>query len=763
MKMKKLNLYSKSNIKRNHLINLCSDQVLPLFFILSIIVYVVSVFWKIPYMDNSNLPVEFLITALKTQSQWDYTNNGIYIFSASSSTLYPLLVGIAGSFAFVYLAIDKGNATMELSLGIKRKDIFINKVIIPLSFLLSAITIVNVIILIINLKIVGYHDILLPAFLGNLLYVLKLTFLGTIVVLSTLLIPKRLIDKAIWTFSAIAFNVYTIYLSAISLTISPNTETERFLGNLSPFTDFIFKNNTEYMFSVGAADSIEWSIELLLHSLVWVIIEIIVILLLGRYFVKDYKLEDFKKKNSSKLAIILPCLAISPIPAIFFSNSRIRSDILYNNLEFYWDEILISLLIIWAVSIVLSIIITWNPRRFYLGAISAGIYTVITLICCTIGITDAFGYAQYVPEPQEIKSAYISTQLSGFNKATDNLYFYSFISGKEEFNIELKTEKDIAIITDIHKEIVSGDELDVSAYCYINYELKDGTVISRNYIFINEAAADEMYRIFETDFAKNFYGQLLNIPEVVYQKLGEDVLYPQIPYNRLTYKNVHVIAKDNTTTCLSDQLTSQQIKELKYALYKDVCSISAEDWYKPTEQYGALAISNVEGEKGKISNTDPISFNNADEHGQFYFFITPEMTNTVEFLKKYDYMKYFELKKQVKSTHVVDIRDLTDWEREFNMIEKTAITEDGRPLCTYQLTWNNFLLARYVEVCVLGNTDYLEKFDPDVKPPETTDIPIEKATEYLEDSFLSYNVGLSGKILATTYTDGTYNTVIIPK
>ncbi len=757
--MKKLNLYSKSNIKRNHLINLYTDQILLLFFIPFTIVYVISVFWKIPYMDNSNLPVEFLITALKTQSQWDYTNNGIYIFSATSSTLYPLLVGITGSFAFVYLAIDKGSAIMELSLGIKRKDIFVNKVIIPLSFLLSAITIVNVIVLIINLKFVGYHDILLPAFFGNLLYVLKLIFGSTILILSTFLIPKGLIDKAIWAFSAIAVNVYTIYLSDISLTISPNSETERFFENLSPFTDFIFKNNTEYMFSVGAADSIEWSIELLRHSLVWVIIEIIVILLLGRYFIKDYKQEDFKKKNSSKLAIILPCLTISPIPAIFFLSSRSRSDILYNNLEFYWDEILISLLIIWAVSIVLSIIITWKPRKFYLGAISAGIYTVITLICCTIGITDAFGYSQYVPEPQEIKSAYISTQLSGFNKVTDNLYFYSFISAKEEFNIELKTEKDIEIITDIHKDIVSNDELDVSAYCYINYELKDGTVIRRKYIFINEAAADEMYRIFETDFAKNFYGQLLNIPEVMQRKEG-NVL---IPYDRLTYKNVHVIAKDNTATCITDKLTYQQINELKYALYKDVCSISAEDWYKPSEQYGALAISNVEGEKGKISNTDPISFNNADEHGQFYFFITPEMTNTVEFLEKYDYMKYFELKKQVKSTHVVDIRDLTDWEREFNMIEKTAITEDGRPLCTYQLTWNNFLLARYVEVCVLGNTDYLEKFDPDVKPPKTTDIPIEKATEYLEDSFLSYNVGLSGKILATTYTDGTYNTVIIPE
>ncbi len=785
--MKKLNLYSKNNIGRNHLLNTLrgTNNLNIWIFAICMLVFIYGVFWDFDISSASISPYYFLPSRIENQYGWHYTDNTMYVFSAFlREPALALVIGfIVASLQFRFVFVKREIAA-ELGAGISRRRIYLNKAFYPLLITLTALTLVKVVVLFINLSSVGYYPILLPAFTANLLQTLSGAIFGYIVAVASALLTARPIEFAF--FGAGAALLPNYFLEFINKVLGCTLKgydaeasthargTNEIMYNLRFLNPTLGCNQSFNNISeIWISDSPENANKIIIADIIWLVIFGIILTLLGKYFQKSFKPENCKKKGKTKTATLIPCLTVSFIACLLvldnFGYYNFRTNLLDGPLK----EFALSLAIGLVISVAAAVFSTLKPKKAILGILSSVICMLTLIITSAIGYTGGFGFESNIPDSDDIEYISVSTPIQLFtNKHND--YFETFSSQVDYIN--LLSEKDIKTFRDIHAAFIEEQNGNTGAYCDIMYVLKNGQKIERKYYFLGKDGINATLKLWETDFAKKQYAHLLqtNIPE-------DDNDTTRIVIEReLILNNVHIISKYNNITNITETMNDAGKKALREALYKDICTLSAKDWFYPEHQYGVLALSNSEGARGVMDPKTPIDEFEGNENGQYYFIINSKMLNTVSLLEKYGYMQYFNLDKEIASAHIVETDDMVDWYRNFTLNTHDIREPDGSPVHLTNITWNNGVFDAYAKSCkydISSFEDYREKFlsdstlisennvnlSPKSKISRYTEVSPKKASELIKKGYLSYNTGDEGRFLISFYTVGTYNTVIIPE
>ncbi len=783
--MKKLNLYSKNNIERNHLIDTLRgvNDINILVYIGLMIFFVFGVLFETSLSDTF-INFDFLPTGVAQQYSWKNPLHqpeqpDMYIFTMLRTE--PLVTFVMASvvaflqFGFVF---NKKSSFAQLRSGIDRNRIFLNKTLAPLLLVLVGITAIKLIPLYINIDVLGSAEGLLIPFCANLMQSLIGAVVGYTLTVAGCLFTARILECFAFVVGAgaLPYSLFEAINKTLGLTLkgydgeysyaSGNNEITHCLRFFDPT---IGCNGGFNNFAEGwIVDPDRQAKIIVLVDIIWFVVFAVAIALLGRYFKHHFKAEDVRKKAKTPIGVIIPCLTVALFAYIMIIGLNSTYEAQHNLLNGAAQEIAFCLAVAFVIAAVASLIITLKPQKVVWALVSFGICGVVVVASALTGNADACGLKEAIPYADEIDSVSISTPINIFD-IKHNDYFQPFSSNVEY--LAFHETEDIEVIRSIHKAFIEDNKKDTGAYCDIEYALKDGRIIHREYNYIGSDGVDTALALWDAE--RNKYNYTLAFGMEMSEETGEP-FYPNDKPNQ--FNHVHIISKHNVITPINDTMTEDDKKALGMALYKDISTLSSADWFYPEEQYGALAIS-----RDYTLNPDlPIDEFEGDENGQFYIIINSKMTNTIELLEKHGYMQHFNKTKEISSSYLVDSNDLTDWYREFVREQYDPRTPEGEPIHMTYVTWNNTCFDAFVKCSFKGGIDQEKlkhnamfnstypfvvngQVNLDAPFPEVTEVTPEKGAELIKKGYLSYNAGSSCQFLVTIYTDGTYNTVIIPE
>ena len=779
--MKKLNLYSKSNIERNHLIDSLKgvNNINIIVYIGLTIVFVFCVLFETPFSGAITL-CDSLANGVAQQYSWRNPDQPpMYIFTMLRTE--PLVTFVMASivaflqFGFVF---NKKSTFAELRSGIDRNRIFFNKTLVPLLLVLIGITAIKLIPLFVNIDVLGSAEGLLTPFCANLMQSLLGAVVGYTLTVAGCLFTARILECMVFVVGAgaLPYSLFEAINKTLGLTLKGYDGEYSYASGNNEITHYLRFFDPTFGCNPGAENYAEGWISdtpndakaLIISDIIWFVVFAVAIALLGRYFKHHFKAEDVRKKAKTPIGVIIPCLTASLFAYVMIIGLNSTYEAQFNLLNGATKEIAFYLAVALAVAAVASLIITLKPKKVVLALVSFGICGVVVVASALTGNAGGFGLKEAIPSAEEIDSVSISTPINMFD-IKRNDYFDTHSSNVEYYSYE--TDDDIEIIRNIHQAFIENNEKDTGAYCEIEYALKDGRLVHREYRYISFDAIDTALELWKNDLNK------LNYIFALGMEIDEDTGETGYPDDRVSqFNHVSIISKHNVVTHINEKMTKEDKKALGMALYKDINSISAKDWFYPEEQYGALAIS-----RDYTLNPDlPIDEFEGDENGQFYIIINSKMTNTVELLKKYGYMQYFDKTKEISSSYLVDGNDMTNWYREFVRERYDPRTPEDEPIHMTYVTWNNVCFDAFVKCSFKGGIDQEKlkqnimlgstypyvtsgQVNLDAPFPKVTEVTPEKGAELIKSGYLSYNAGSSCQFLVTIYTDGTYNTVILPQ
>lgn len=435
--------------------------------------------------------------------------------------------------------------------------------------------------------------------------------------------------------------------------------------------------------------------------------------------------------------------------------------------------IITSVILTLVFSIALSMLITLSPKRSLWGATGGGISAVLHIIIVIIGVTGCFGFTTKIPDLKDIESVDVSVPFGDMTYTNSNEFFTPFNYAD---SITLSEESEIKIATNTHKIITENQEKTTGVTFDAMYRLKNGKIICRSYCGINEDAALEYSRVWESKDIKNRLKVFLNQAEakdVFSEKFDIDInslqstessdyyideyfntlddLYPTIKQ-----KSVHIISKDKQTTDLyavnkadSFPETSEEIaEELMKALYKDACTLSTEEWFSPEKELGILAFCPL-----KNWNYSPVTFNFLRTYDAV-FYINTNMKNTLSVLEKYNYTQYFECKKEITEAHLVNINEVSEWLKnefypDYDVPHRTYFAQDNTGIDQYLAYGCGYM----------GKT-FIDK--PNL-PKQEQIYDLNFAKDMVKNAYMAYNVGIDGEFLVVKFDDGSCSMLVIPE
>lgn len=779
--MKKLNLYSKSNIERNHLIDTLKgvNNINIIVYVGLMIVFVLGVLFETP-LSNTITFYDFLANGVAQQYSWGNPDQPpMYIFTMLRTE--PLVTFVMASvvaflqFGFVF---NKKSSFAQLRSGIDRNRIYLNKTLFPLLIVLVGITAIKLIPLFVNIDVLGSAEGLLTPFCANLMQSLLGAVVGYTLTVAGCLFTARIIECVAFVVSAgaLPYSLFEAINQTLGLTLKGYDGEYSYAEGNNEFTYYLRYFDPTFGCNPGAENYAEGWISdtptdikaLIISDIIWLLVLGVAIGLLGRYFKHRFKAEDVRKKAKTPIGVIIPCLTASLFAYVMITGLNSTYEAQLNLLNGATKEIAFYLAVALAVAAVASLIITLKPKKVIWALVGFAICGVVVVASVLAGTAGGFGLKEAIPSVEEIDSVSISTPINMFD-IKHNDYFQPFSSDVEYLSFD-KTE-DIETVRSIHKAFIEDDKNDTGAYCEIEYALKDGRIIHREYRYISFDAIDTALELWKGEM--NEYNYILALGMEISEETGEPVyIQDRVP----EFNHISVISKHNVITPIDGTMTDEGKKALGMALYKDINSISAKDWFYPEEQYGALAISR----HYTLNPNLPIDEFEGNENGQFYIIINSKMTNTIQFLKKHNYIQYFNKTKKISSSYLVDSDDMTNWYREFVREQYDPRTPEGEPIHMPYVTWNNVCFDAFVKCSFKGGIDQEKlkqnimlsstypyvtsgQVNLDAPFPLVTEVTPDKAAELIKKGYFGYNAGSSCQFLVTIYTDGTYNTVILPQ
>ena len=733
-------------------------------------------------------------------------NAAAYRFSYNSMDHYVMLfMGIIiGFYQFIFLH-NKDYARALLVKGEKREKIFKEKVILPVIALVVITLLIKSIALVENIKVFGVSSLLISNFIAHTLIIIVHAIFGFTVGATATILSGTIIE-------AIVGSGAIICLPKAILKIADVTAS-RFLHGYASFygtcdetamffdpTRQILERTSDY--SIIYKSTATTPTSSIIHSVVWLLVSFVILFFLKKFFSKNYKFEKIGFINANKLLTTIICFSGSVFIgyyAILFTTEGIAGyfEILIPFIESAidtWDSFATyntSILIVafWIISLLASVIVnlvlTRKLKNFKHKLITPVLISGVFVLSFIISTTGCFGYSKSMPKINEIEYVDVCTPFA--ITSNDNEFIGMNFYGEDRLNcvrseLTLTEKEDIELLQKLQLSAIENDERETNDGLKIEYHLKDGSTIRRNYFYLSEETSNELLKLWETKEVKSNYKlMLLNKGD------EKSASYDKFHSNYETYFNnkyfPYIVAKDGTRTNIKPQLSPDNFKKLKNAIYKDITSITAEQWFKPETTYGALTFEDNEYPEESLSKPMLVF------HNHIFIPVTSEMTKTVEFLKQNNLFKYLENYETNFEAYLYDVNASEYWKdgyRSFgistmeNYNPYQDITTDFFTIALYSLTdiidkkvplTHSTLFtsefsrhsSEYGVITKEEDENFKNNIQEAIDLGYATKLSESTAQEYFEKSHFKYYSGTSGNLLLVYYPErGTSQTYILP-
>ena len=264
---------------------------------------------------------------------------------------------------------------------------------------------------------------------------------------------------------------------------------------------------------------------------------------------------------------------------------------------------------------------------------------------------------------------------------------------------EYTSEKDINFVRNVHEKLVQTGKTEPTKLdnefngtypvaIKIVYKLKNGKEVLRSYYGVSAEILRELQKADETDYQQSIYKKIfkdeVKVVELPKENEGMSAeiqkAYEEYQYIRTVREGTDIrLYNKNLSTETPMVLTAEQRASLLDCLYKDLTAQSTENHYNPTEILGVISfydaaenmpsdesgtvvmssngyVSAEYADKAISSETDGIEKYLQNNHPDF--FITPDMKNTVDFLKSVGYYEQMVSDKELKSVYGIQVSHL---------------------------------------------------------------------------------------------------------
>ena len=650
--------------------------------------------------------------------------------------------------------LNKNHARAVLLQPKKRDAIFNNKVTIPLIALVLIVIVIKIIALLVNIK---YNNNLadgyIAPFIANILVSLTTLFWGYMCGVAGTILPGRKIEAI---------------LGGVSIALLPNAIINIFNFSATAFLrGYTFENYVD-MFALTILDplreffsysSYKTQGNIFIHSAIWIVVSVIGLILIKKYFEKNYKFENCGMVNKNKFITFvsgfsLPIVLSGYLTDELFYNLNPNANVINISTEYrenwYYERltpeepfILLAVFVGLAImlSLVFNIITTVKISNLKEKAkpmiVILGSTVIISLVCLTGGL----GYENRLPDVENIETVEVQAPYDLVENNAELIGmadYYDVNTAVLREGIKFDNAEDIEKVLAIHSLVMEDKNKETTEGIKLTYKLKNGSVIERSYRYISKDCAEEILKLWNTNKVKELYKMLLSTEE-----RKEDNELMGISLFEKSYFSmqdvVYIQSKDAVLTSITDLLTEDEIKDLKEVIYKDISSLAYFEWFKPTESYGLLQFSSKELTK------EPLSFV-VSSQSSVSFQVTKEMTNTVEFLKAHDLMKFFDIKREPVAMYLVDANELGGYYKDFLQEVDRLVYCDSYPMQHRMMFVSETSVSKHL---------YVKDAEPmlNINEPWCKKLTTEEYRDYIEKSHIKYFSGEGGKLLVVAYPE----------
>lgn len=664
------------------------------------------------------------VTNFKEQFSFMFTNSmEIYRYFIIAGLIgVGLLVGVT-TFKFI---TGKKTVNVYYSLGIKRQKLFTAKYLSGLTLIAASVLLPMLVSLIVNISVLGTNKFMLPAFayltlgmfsvaaVSYTVTALVFTLVGTVfegALFSGILILfpeilfrclQVLIEKfVLGTPLGATFTNASMYISA-----DPNANLPQTFANWNPLR-FLSEGLFTYSLadakgqvtSYSSGSAVAWSTPKFLPVVLWIVFTA-VLFLGGMFFYKRRKAEigGFIGKNRVMNFIGTFLVGIFGF-VLTFDVLRAKGTAI---------AIAVSTVVFVVIYAGLSLLLLRNLRQFVKDLPALPIQLAIVAVILVFFSTGYFGAANKIPKTADIQSAQITAPYMNYTAFDTGGYgsYNDFPAAKGMPYGDYTTEKDINFVRQVHEKLVAAGKVEATKLddsfngiypvsVKIVYKLKNGKEVLRNYYGVPEEILKELQNADKTDYQQSVYKKFFKdeLKTVTLPKENEGVTeeqrqaYREYCYIRDIRESEDVRLYNKTLSVETPvELTAEQRAQLLDCLYKDLTAQSEEDHYNPTETLGVISFVSADTETDGTSTVmmgdNEVMYDYADMPeqedgftGKFFsgsspdFFITPNMTNTVAFLKSVGYYGALVAENTLKSVSGVQVSQrfyheyLDDWIR----------------------------------------------------------------------------------------------------
>lgn len=658
-------------------------------------------------------------------------------------------------FNFSFL-LNKNYARAVLLQPKKRSAIFNSKAFLPLTVLALIVIAVKLIALFLNVKynsglVSGY----IPSFIADTLVSVTLLLWGFMCGAAGTILAKRKTEAVI---------------GSISLALLPNALVNIFnfvaTAFLRGYVFYDFYNFYYKSMQISMMPPYESHAKSMIQSVLCILVSVVGLVLIKSYFEKSYKFEECGMVNKNKFITFvsgfsLPVVLSSVMDSLFLKIIDPRENVINISMDYRIDSItecltpdepFILLAVFVAVSIILSIvfnviitvkIVNIKEKAKPIIAI-LGSSLLISLLCLTGGL----GYENNLPDVESIEKIEVYAPYDLFENTEELIGIADYYAVSEpvlrEYNIELTDTEDFKTVLDIHSVVLADKNQETTEGIKIRYELKNGSTVERSYRYIGKDSAEAILKLWNTKAVKEVYELLLTEKTLEYTESYGSTFWSEQVIRMEGF--AYLQSKDAVLTPLKDLLSETEIKELKAAIYKDVMSLAHYEWFKPTESYGLLQFNRDELTEETlpfIMSSNSVSFR-----------VTKEMTNTVEFLKTHDLMKFFEATREPVKAFLVDANKLGEYNKDFMQgVDVYGVSMDYPMLHRMMFT---------TETSVSKNL-YFKDSEPMYSINESwcKELTAEEYKEYIEKAHIKYFSGEGGKLLVVAYPESNSSSALM--
>jgi hypothetical protein len=522
-----------------------------------------------------------------------------------------------------------------------------------------------------------------------------------------------------------------------------------------------------------------------------------------KFFSKNYKFEKIGFINANKLLTTIICFSGSVIIAYYTFSLLIDYSFGYYDLRnpfiesaiSSWDSIatyntsiplVVFLIFSLILCVIINLILTRKLKNFKNKLITPAIIVVVFLLTTIISATGCFGYTNRLPDSEEIESVDVYTPYiiapTQYEILGTNTYSDGVLECKAP-EITLSEKEDIEFLQKLHSSAIENEEKETNDGLKIEYHLKDGSTIRRNYFYLSEETSEEVLKLWDTKEVKSNYELIL-----LNKKYNNPVSAEELNHYHSNYfegtPDCYITSKDGTRTALKNVLSAEEFSELRKAIYKDISSMTSEQWFKPETSFGIISFNDDEYSEDAI-NKKMFMFSGH----QVLIPVTSETQNTVEFLKKYNLFKYLENNVTDFEAYLFDVNaseywksgyvsfgidamneaelfnDISDYLSDSVLYNAAFIIDKNAPLSHSTLFTSEYSIhvANYGEVLDTEDNPVKRNIDELVVSGYATKLSESTAKEYFEKSHFKYYSGTGGNILLVYYPErGTSQTYILP-